>query len=75
MVTIHLEVFIDRAVFEQKLEQLLSKIKPAKAIAPAKPVLLPGELEYQCSVQRRREGIPIAFPSIPHRRHDSKQVA
>jgi LDH2 family malate/lactate/ureidoglycolate dehydrogenase len=64
MVAIQPEVFMDRAVFEQRLEQLINEVKSAKAIDPDKPVLLPGELEYQRSVTRRHEGIPIANETV-----------
>ena len=64
MVAISPEVFMDKPVFEQRLEQLIGEVKSAKPIDANKPVLLPGELEYQRSVTRRREGIPIANDTV-----------
>ena len=64
MVAIQPEVFMDRHVFDTRLEQLISEVKSATPINPEHPVLLPGELEYQRSVQRRHAGIPIANDTV-----------
>jgi LDH2 family malate/lactate/ureidoglycolate dehydrogenase len=53
-------MFMPRERFDERLGQLITEIKDAPPIDPARPVLLPGELEHQRSGSRRSEGIPVA---------------
>jgi LDH2 family malate/lactate/ureidoglycolate dehydrogenase len=64
MVAIQPEVFMDRDVFDTRLAQLISEVKDAKPIDPTKPVLLPGELEYQREQTRKKDGIPVAQKTV-----------
>jgi LDH2 family malate/lactate/ureidoglycolate dehydrogenase len=53
-------MFMPRERFDERLEKLMDEIKSAPPIDPERPVLLPGELEHERSLRRRREGIPVA---------------
>lgn len=64
MLAIDPGVFIERSDFDERLEALIAEIKGAPAIDPAKPVILPGEVEYQRLAQREQEGIPVSIETI-----------
>lgn len=53
-------MFMPRERFDERLERLIDEIKSAPPIDPERPVLLPGELEHERTLRRRREGIPVA---------------
>jgi LDH2 family malate/lactate/ureidoglycolate dehydrogenase len=59
MIAIDPEAFMDRALFDERLERLLSDVVSARPIDPGRPVQLPGEAEQRRAEERRRHGIPV----------------
>ena len=53
------DIFIGRAQFETRLEQLIAEVKQAEPIEPGGEIYLPGELEFRTQEERRSTGIPI----------------
>ena len=50
--------------FERRLEQLVAEVKNADPIEPARPVLLPGEVEFQRMDERQTTGIPVSCETL-----------
>jgi LDH2 family malate/lactate/ureidoglycolate dehydrogenase len=59
MMAINPDGFIGRPEFERRLETLVEEVKSAPPIDPDRPVLLPGETEFQRMEERRRKGVPV----------------
>ena len=53
------EAYLERAVFDERLERLIADVVGAPPIDPSRPVLLPGEAEQEQAVRRLRVGIPV----------------
>ena len=66
----HMMIAIDPAAlmtgadFDQRLEELVTQVKSAEPIDPARPVLLPGEVEFRRMQERQEHGIPVARETI-----------
>jgi len=62
----HMLIAIDPAAllpaadFERRLEELVAQVKGAAPIDEARPVLLPGEVEFGRMRERQARGIPVA---------------
>ena len=52
-------VFLPRPEFEARIEQLCAEIKQSEPAPGVPRILLPGELEYERSETRLRDGIPV----------------
>jgi LDH2 family malate/lactate/ureidoglycolate dehydrogenase len=59
MLAINPDAFLDRSIFEDRLEQLIEEVREAPPIEANQPVLLPGELEQRRMEERRRNGVPV----------------
>jgi LDH2 family malate/lactate/ureidoglycolate dehydrogenase len=64
MMAINPRAFMDEADFHQRLEALVTEVKAAPPIDPARPVLLPGEVEFGRMEQRSRDGIPVSKETV-----------
>lgn len=64
MVAINPEAFLSRENFEHRVERLVGEVKSAPPINDERPVLLPGEVEFQRMERRRQEGIPVATETV-----------
>ncbi len=64
MIAINIESFMDKTLFEQRLEVLLSEVLNAPPIDPNSPVQLPGQAEQARALKRQKEGIPIDKQTI-----------
>ena len=66
----HMLIAIDPAAllpaedYHRRLEELLSQVKGAPPIDPARPVLLPGEVEFRRMNERQRDGIPVSRETV-----------
>ena len=66
----HLLVAIDPAAllpaedYHRRLEELVRQVKAASPIDPARPVLLPGEVEFRRMEERQRDGIPVSRETV-----------
>jgi len=65
---------MDRAEFEQRLEQLVSEVKSADRIDPAREILLPGELEFARERERAEEGIPVDVETVKRLRELASEI-
>mgnify|MGYP005838865921 CR=1 FL=1 len=74
MLAINPGVFIDLGAFHERLEALVSEVKGAAPIDPARPVLLPGEAEFQRMAQREREGVPVSRETVAGLRELAQEV-
>ena len=52
------------AEVEARLEKLVEQIKAAPPIDPDRPVMLPGEVEFQRMAERQKTGIPVARETV-----------
>ena len=50
--------------YEVRLEQLVAEVKGADPIDPARPVILPGEVEFQRMEARQESGIPVSRETV-----------
>lgn len=64
MIALDPALFMPRDQFDERLAQLISEVKGAPPIDPARPVMLPGDLEHERALRRRREGIPVAQATL-----------
>lgn len=64
MMAIKPDNFISMDEFEQRLEVLIAEVKAAPPIDSERPVILPGEVEFQRLEERRRYGIPVAQETV-----------
>lgn len=54
-----ISAFLDRDLFFEGMERLVSDIKASRRMTEIKEIYLPGEIEWNWEDRRRREGIPI----------------
>ncbi|MEO0560810.1 MAG: Ldh family oxidoreductase [Chloroflexota bacterium] len=64
MVAINPDVFIGSAKFEERLEELVAEVKGVPPIDPARPIVLPGEIEFDRMDARAAEGIPVSRVTV-----------
>ncbi len=64
MVAINPTAMMSQADFDRRLEELLSQVKNAPPIDSARPVMLPGEVEFGRMEQRRAGGIPVSRETV-----------
>lgn len=60
--------------FARRLEELTAEVKKAKPISPERPVLLPGEVEFQRMAERQRNGVPVAAETVAGLRELAQDV-
>lgn len=65
MLAINPDIYMDRVEFERRTEQLVDQIRSAEPIDPARPVHLPGELEFLREQERLAgAGIPVDVETV-----------
>lgn len=64
MLAIKPDNFMSMDDFEERLEVLVAEVKAAPSINPERPVILPGEVEFQRLEERRRNGIPVSQETV-----------
>ena len=64
MLAIKPDNFMSMDDFEERLEVLVAEVKAAPSIDPERPVILPGEVEFQRLDERRRNGIPVSQETV-----------
>ncbi len=66
----HMMIAIDPAAlmpatdFDRRLEQLIAQVKNAEPIDSARPVMLPGEVEFRRMSARAQNGIPVSRETV-----------
>ena len=50
--------------YQRRLDELIGQVKGAPPIDPARPVLLPGEVEFRRMSQRREAGVPVSRETV-----------
>ena len=55
---------MDKAIFDTRLERLLSEVLNAPPLDSNLPVQLPGQAEQTRALRRKKEGIPIDKQTI-----------
>jgi LDH2 family malate/lactate/ureidoglycolate dehydrogenase len=68
------DMFMPRAEFQARLEQLDAEIKSAEPIEPGGEIYLPGELEYRREQQRLKEGIPVDRNTVDRLRELAQEL-
>ncbi len=64
MIAIDPGVMMPAADFDRRLEELVGQVKDAEPIDPARPVLLPGEVEFRRMRERGESGIPVSRETV-----------
>lgn len=59
LIAINIESFMEKKIFDQRLESLLTDVLGANPTDPEFPVQLPGEAEQLRALKRKTEGIPV----------------
>jgi LDH2 family malate/lactate/ureidoglycolate dehydrogenase len=59
MIALDIATFIPRAEFDQRMEQLIDRLKATPLAAGVHEVLVPGELEVRCAEDNRRRGLEL----------------
>ena len=66
----HMMIAIDPAAlmpadeYDRRLEELVRQVQGAPPIDPARPVLLPGEVEFRRMAERQVDGIPVSSVTV-----------
>ncbi len=56
--------FMPREEVDMRLEGLIAEVKRAPPINPARPVILPGEVEFKRMQQREQNGVPLSREAV-----------
>ena len=64
MLAINPTAFMTEAEFDARLDQLVSEVKGAGAIDSNRPVILPGEVEFDRMNERQATGIPVSRETV-----------
>jgi len=64
MMAIDPTAFLTPEEFDQRLEKLIAEVKGADPIDPARPVILPGEVEFERMDKRQQSGIPVSRKTV-----------
>jgi LDH2 family malate/lactate/ureidoglycolate dehydrogenase len=64
MMAIDPGAFMPREEVDARLEKLIAEVKAAPPIDPARPVILPGEVEFGRMEQREHDGVPLSRETI-----------
>ena len=56
---LNIEAFRDLPEFEKNMEQWIERFKASTPVKNDNPVIIPGEPEYNCKLERSTNGIPI----------------
>jgi LDH2 family malate/lactate/ureidoglycolate dehydrogenase len=64
MLAINPDVFIGTADFETRLEQLVAEVKGVSPIDAKRPIVLPGEIEFNRMDERAANGIPVSRETV-----------
>jgi LDH2 family malate/lactate/ureidoglycolate dehydrogenase len=64
MVAIDPGAFMPREQVDARLEALIAEVKGAPPIDPARPVVLPGEVEFSRMEQRQATGVPLSRETV-----------
>ncbi len=60
MTAIKLEAFVDKDTMKQRMKSYHNYVVSAPVMAGAAPLCFPGEMEHNCEINRRIEGIPVS---------------
>ncbi len=77
----HMLIAIDPAAlmpaadYQRRLEDLVAQVTGAPPIDPARPVLLPGEVEFRRMAERGVEGIPVSRETVDGLRELAADIA
>ncbi len=74
MVAINPTAMMSQDDFDRRLEELLSQVKDAPPIDSARPVMLPGEVEFGRMAERRGEGIPVSRETVAQLRDLAAEI-
>lgn len=58
-IVINPEFFLEKSDFEKRMNEWVGMIKKTPMTDKGMEQIIPGEIEYKCEVQRRKEGLPI----------------
>ena len=64
MVAISPAAMMTQADFDRRLETLVEQVKSAPPIDSARPIMLPGEVEFRRMDERRAAGIPVSRETV-----------
>lgn len=64
MMAIKPDNFMSMNEFEERLEVFIAEVKAVSPIDPDRPVILPGEVEFDRMEDRRRNGIPVSRETV-----------
>ena len=64
MLALDAGAFMPREEVDMRLEGLIAEVKSAPPINPARPVILPGEVEFKRMQQREQEGVPLSRETV-----------
>ena len=74
MMAINPTAFMTQDDYDRRLEKLVDEVKGAKAIDPNRPVVLPGEVEFQRMDEREKTGIPVSRETVDGLRELAQDV-
>ncbi len=64
MVAINPTAMMSQAEFDRRLEELVGQVKSTPPINSARPVMLPGEVEFGRMDERRESGLPVSRETV-----------
>jgi LDH2 family malate/lactate/ureidoglycolate dehydrogenase len=58
-IVINPEFFLEKSDFEKRMNEWVGMIKKTPMTDKGVEQIIPGEIEYNCEQQRRKEGLPL----------------
>jgi len=74
MLAVNPDVFIGQSAFEERLEELVAEVKGAPPIDEERPIVLPGEIEFERMDKRAKNGIPVSRETVEGLKELSAEV-
>ncbi len=74
MIAINPAALLPADEYNRRLAELVRQVKGAPPIDPARPVLLPGEVEFRRMNERRQAGIPVSRETVEGLRELAQEV-
>ncbi len=74
MLAIDPSAMLPQADFDRRLEELIRQVQGAPPIDPARPVLLPGEVEFRRMDERAKSGIPVSIETVAQLRDLAQDI-
>ncbi len=74
MMAIDPSAYLSTDEFVHRLERLIAEVKGVDPLDPGRPVILPGEVEFERMDKRKKDGIPVSRETVEGLRELSRDI-